>query len=98
MVDLDGHVEYSKTIAMKLDCSKAQLLVYPNPVIDILNVNITNLQGVMTAKLFDSNGRLIYTGKMTSGSNTINMSTCPKGMYLLQLIGNDQVQNIKITK
>jgi hypothetical protein len=98
MVDLDGHVEYSKTIAMKLDCSKAQLLVYPNPVIDILNVNITNLQGVMTAKLFDNNGKLIYTGKMMSGSNTINMSTCPKGMYLLQLIGNDGVQNMKIAK
>ena len=98
MVDLDGHFEYSKTLAMRVDCSKMQFSVYPNPVIDILNVNITNLQSVMTAKLFNSDGKLIYTGNMISGTNTINMSKFASGVYLLRLISADQVENLKIVK
>ena len=98
MVDIDGHSEYSKTIAMRLDCSKAQLFAYPNPVKDILNVNITNSQSLTTAKLFDNNGKLIFTGKLISGTNTINMGNFAKGIYLLQLVNNEQVQNLKIIK
>ncbi len=58
MVDIDGKFEYSKIIALKLDCSKSSTFVYPNPVTDILNVNITNSQNNLTiAKLFDSYGK-----------------------------------------
>ena len=98
MVDISGRLEYSKTIAMRLDCNKAQLFVYPNPVIDILNVNITNSQTLTTAKLFDNNGKLIYTGSMISGTNSINMLNLAKGIYLLQLVNNEGVQNLKIIK
>lgn len=99
MVDIDGKSNYSKTIAMKLDCSKSQLLVYPNPVFDVLNINITNSEDNSTrAKLFDANGRLIYSNNMISGTNTINMANLPKGIYLLQLINSTEVQNLKIIK
>ncbi|PWT94109.1 MAG: hypothetical protein C5B54_00530 [Acidobacteria bacterium] len=97
MVDLNGNFEYSKTLAMKMDCRKAQMFVYPNPVKDLLNVNITNSQGVI-AKMFDGNGKLIYTGNMISGSNTINMGKFAKGTYLLKLINTQEVQVLKILK
>src|SRR5262249_19800893 len=86
MVDIDGKSEYSKTIAMKLDCGKSLVFVYPNPVTDVLNVNITNSQDNNTrAKLFDAQGKLIYSNNLISGTNTINMVNLPKGIYLLQL-------------
>jgi hypothetical protein len=99
MVDIDGKSEFSKTIAMKLDCGNRQVFVYPNPVTDVLNINISNSQDNSTrAKLFDANGRLIYSNNMVSGTNTINMANLPKGIYLLQLINTTEVQNLKIIK
>jgi type IX secretion system substrate protein len=99
MVDVDGKFDYSKIVVMKINCNESQLTVYPNPVIDILNVNITTPQDeTTTGKLFDSEGRLVYSHTLISGTNTINMRNLPGGIYHLQLIGNTQVQHIKIIK
>ena len=99
MVDIDGKFEYSKTSAITLDCNKSQALVYPNPVKDVLNIKITNLQGnATTARLFDSHGKLIYNGRMIGSTNTINMISFARGIYLLKLISNTKTQNIKIVK
>jgi Secretion system C-terminal sorting domain len=99
MVDIDGKFEYSKTISLKVDCNNSEINVYPNPVTDILKINIRNTDGnTIIANLFDNNGKLIYSGKMVSGVSTINMAGFAKGIYLLRLKGNSEAQNIKIIK
>ena len=99
MMDKNGKFEYSKIIALKLNCNRSSLMVYPNPVTDILNINITNLQNDVTvASLFDTNGKLIYSGEMVSGTNMIDMTKFAKGVYLLKLKNNVETQNIKIIK
>lgn len=99
MVDIDGKFEYSKIIALKLDCNKRLITIYPNPVTDVLNVNITNGSNNKTiASLFDNNGKLVYSGNMISGTNTINMANFGKGIYLLKLRSDVETQNIKIIK
>ena len=98
MIDVDGKFEFSKIIAMKLDCSQSSVFVYPNPVTDILNVNITNSQNNVTADLFDQNGKRMYSGKLISGTNLIDMTKFAKGIYLLTLKNNTETKNIKIIK
>ncbi len=99
MKDLNGNFDYSKTIAMNLNCNKSEIVVYPNPVRDKLNVNITNARdNVTTAKLFDNTGKMVYSGKMISGTNMIDMTNFSKGIYLLTLKNRSEVQNIKIIK
>ena len=99
MTDNDGKFEYSKVMALKLACNQSTLLVYPNPVNDILNVNISNFQNdVTTARLFDFDGKLIYLGQMISGTNIIDMKKFAKGVYLLNLKNRAETQNIKIIK
>ena len=99
MTDADGKFEYSKIIAMKLDCNRSSVFVYPNPVTDILNVNITNASNnAVIANLFDHNGKLMYSGKMISGTNLVNMTKFAKGIYLLKLKSDTEIQNIKIMK
>ena len=99
MIDADGKFDYSKVVVMKISCNESQLTVYPNPVIDILNVNITTPDDeTTTGKLFDGAGRLIYSHTLVSGTNSISMRNLPGGVYLLQLISNKQVQHIKIVK
>ena len=99
MVNIDGSFEYSKVIAMKLNCDRSEIVVYPNPVTDILNINITNAQDNETqASLFDNAGRLVHTKNLISGTNTIDMTRFSKGVYLLTLKNNSGIQNIKIVK
>jgi len=84
---------------MKLNCNRSEIVVYPNPVTDILNINITNAQDNETeASLYDNAGKLIHTKHLISGTNTIDMTKFAKGVYLLTLKNNTEIQNIKIVK
>ena len=99
MVNIDGSFDYSKTIALKLNCSRSEIVVYPNPVTDLLNINVTNAQDNETeASLFDNSGKLVHRGKLISGTNTIDMSRFSKGIYLLTLKNSNEIQNIKIVR
>lgn len=99
MQNVDSKFEYSKIISLNLNCSQNNVFVYPNPVTNIPNINIANSQSVLKiASLFDSYGKLIYSGKLVSGTNSIDMSTFAKGIYWLSLKSNSETQTIKIIK
>ena len=99
MIDIDGKFEYSKVVTTKLDCVKSPFSVYPNPVTDILTINNSGPQNEdATVKLFDNNGRLIYSHRLLGGTNTINTHHLPNGIYLLQLNNGIEVQSLKIIK
>ena len=99
MVNIDGKIEYSKIISTNFSCVANRIAVYPNPVTDLLNINISNSENlVTTVKLFDSNGQLMYSAKMLNGSNKINMAKFAKGIYMLSISNASQKQNIKILK
>jgi len=99
MIDIDGSFSYSNTIALRLDCNKNLVLVYPNPVSDVLNVNVTNSNENSTnANLYDSDGRLVLAKKLLSGTNLIDMKKFPSGLYLLELNSNGEKQHFKIIK
>jgi len=93
----DGVAQANLTIEEDLMSSsesirKNTLLVYPNPVSDILNIN-----GTESAKteIFDLNGRLL----LSSFEMTINMSSLENGIYLARITDIlDKVQTKKIVK
>jgi len=95
----DGSFEFSDTKTVKVSCNKRPITVYPNPVNDILNIYITKLQDeATTASLFDTNGKLIYSGKLASGANLIDMKKFTKGIYLLRISNKFQLDYIKVVK
>jgi hypothetical protein len=99
MINIDGSFSYSSIIPLKLDCNMSSVLIYPNPVGDVLNVNITNANENSTnANLFDSDGRLLLAKKLMSGTNLIDMKKFPGGLYLLELNNNGVKQHFKIIK
>jgi hypothetical protein len=100
MTNSDGSFTYSSTIPLKLDCNKSLIVAYPNPVTDdILNVNVTNSnENATNANLFDSDGRLVYSNKLISGTNSIDMKKFPKGLYFLELNNKGEKQQFKIIK
>mgnify|MGYP000559902186 CR=1 FL=1 len=71
---------------------KAQVLVYPNPTVDVVHIDSKNLK---SAALYDMNGKKL----LESNKTEMNVSQLPKGVYVLRIAtADDQVVSKKIIK
>jgi len=67
------------------DLAREQILVYPNPVNDLLHVDNANI--INKYELYDIQGRLIKSENLTNqNSLTIDTYSLVKGVYMLNLI------------
>ncbi len=87
-------------IALVTDIHKTAILsqvsVYPNPVTDVLNVNLPpDLPTIMT--LNDGAGKLILTQNST-GPATVDMNELPTGLYYLQVSAGSEIKTYKLIK
>ena len=97
MMDIDSKVEYSRIIALDINCSKGTVLVYPNPTHDVININITGADKNGTkAILFNQSGQAVLNEKLQNGSNQINVNRLTPGIYQLKLVNNTGTENIKV--
>jgi hypothetical protein len=66
----------------------SSLLVYPNPADEFIfineNLNATHL------KIYNMLGKLIMEQKISASKNNINVSQLKNGMYIIQIIKNEQ--------
>lgn len=66
---------------------KKSISVFPNPVNTILTVKSTGKgDNIFEYRVFDPGMRLLANGKISSISESINMSWLPAGIYILELI------------
>lgn len=65
---------------------KKSFEVFPNPVNQILNINLTGYEGVSEIRLFDASGRQISSQRAAQQISQLNMSGLPKGLYLVRVI------------
>ncbi|MBL7723299.1 MAG: T9SS type A sorting domain-containing protein [Chitinophagaceae bacterium] len=100
MADIDGNFSYSKISVLNISCGKSTALVYPNPVNDVLNVNISksSASNVVTASLYDAAGRLMVRRQLANGTNSIDMRAMASGLYNLVLIQDGEVTTYKIKR
>jgi hypothetical protein len=86
---------YSNTIALKSNSSTEKRFAVSTLVQTEITVNATeNYQ----YSLSDANGRLLAKGIGLKGMNKINITQQPGGMYILQLLSNNQRQIERIIK
>lgn len=92
IIDKDGSYKYSTIL--KIDFTKKYLIsILPNPAQTY--IVISGADKFKQVQLIDMNGKLIKQfGK--SNNNRYDVSGLPKGIYLLQLINNDEKQVQKI--
>lgn len=84
MVDRNGRINYSQVIPVSGKCNEASVLVYPNPVSSgKLFVTATGFSQQATGVLKAADGRLVYSGKIVNGINTIQTVHTPAGLYIL---------------
>lgn len=93
-VDSNGPIDYSKILAVSLDDQHSVLRLYPNPVSDQLQIRFeTEHTGLIDIELSDISGKkwLTQAGNKTQTkyTQTLDVNTLPKGIYLVTIrLGN----------
>ncbi|UEG50174.1 T9SS type A sorting domain-containing protein [Ferruginibacter lapsinanis] len=91
----------SKVVSDFVTVNKNKQLVeiYPNPARNTVNVNLTGYEGASEIRLFDINGRQVLTKKTALINSQIDISTLPKGVYLVKIMnGKTTISSTKIVK
>ncbi|KAB1230727.1 BspA family leucine-rich repeat surface protein [Chryseobacterium viscerum] len=69
-------------------------LLYPNPAVD--DIHIEGLSDIKNYKIYDASGRLVKEGN--PNNEMINVSSLPKGNYMIQLIMKEKTVSSKFIK
>lgn len=77
----------------------SNLTTYPNPVIDVLNIDLTGVTGEGSLSILTLEGRVVQT-QSTSGNRiiTINLSHLSQGIYLCRYSNALEIRTVKIIK
>ena len=87
--DADGRFFNSQVVAIHLNKKDVQLLVFPNPAKEVLQVQTNGLTGQATLSITDAAGRQLYTRDilLQQGSNSmpVNIAQFSNGIYYIRL-------------
>jgi hypothetical protein len=95
MIDKDRTATYSKIARVDFD-KKYTVSVYPNPADDRLNLD--GVQNYRNIRIMDVSGKTVIEKNSLKTFETINISKLQKGIYIIKLTGDDDVQSIKFLK
>jgi Metallo-peptidase family M12B Reprolysin-like/Secretion system C-terminal sorting domain/Fibronectin type III domain/Bacterial pre-peptidase C-terminal domain len=62
------------------------LEVFPNPVQNMLNVDLKSNKGISEIQLFDINGTQVMSKRTSSVRSQMNLSILPAGIYLMKVV------------
>lgn len=79
--------------------NKPSMKAYPNPVHDILNVNILDADGASEIRIFDVNGRQVMTQRTGTKKTQLDLSGLTSGLYMLKVMNGEKIiSSTKIVK
>lgn len=92
--------EISEVTGINNHSIKIELNAYPNPTTDFLILNVGNAElSNLNFQLYDLNGKIIESKKISSTTETINMESLPAAIYFLKVVSdNKEVKAFKIIK
>ncbi|HSR40234.1 MAG TPA: T9SS type A sorting domain-containing protein, partial [Phnomibacter sp.] len=96
--DVDGKIIYSSVVMLNALGTQTGVHVYPNPVRQNGNVNISGA-GISPSniQLRDANGRLLRSATMSTGMYTLSTTGLPAGVYYVQVQSAQGLSTRKIT-
>lgn len=84
--------------ALENPVESANILVFPNPAKNILNIETSDLSALQSVQLFNKFGQVVYSQKTPGISEVIHLSelSLESGVYFLKLQGKDFTKVIKV--
>ena len=92
--------DYGMLTFVESPVSGANVIAFPNPVINNLNISFGESKGVYLVKVFDAIGNLISAESVSANGNsthTMPFSVYPSGIYLLQIINSQSFSKTSYT-
>ncbi len=80
-IGIDGNLSISDNLAQNI-------IMYPNPANDLLNIDITNNDEVYTYSIFNILGQIIRKGLIYNGANSISLNNIVTGIYFVKIEDN----------
>lgn len=74
------------------------ITLHPNPVKDILNLNIANASGSYRVFVTDLTGRDVKSFELNSNTRSIDVADLQPGQYIIKAINNDKVFSSRFMK
>ena len=82
------------TLSVTLGISENKLLsfeMYPNPVSDVLNIQLPSGTDKAEVGVYDYTGRLVSTKTISSNDSTLDVQNISKGIYILRVTTNTKI-------
>ena len=82
------------TLSVTLGISENKLLsfeMYPNPVSDVLNIQLPPVTDKAEVGVYDYTGRLVSTKTISSNDSTLDVQNISKGIYILRVTTNTKI-------
>lgn len=78
----------------------ATIKVYPNPVVDILSINLDTFEGQAEARVYNNIGQLVKTVMLNTPNIKMNLNYLQSGIYLFNLhfSEHNRIKSFKIIK
>ncbi len=84
-------IEEGSTLSVNNTNNLKDFKIYPNPVQDIINIQLHNGQELKQVNIYNISGRHVYTGSRSQ----IDVSRLPSGMYLLEITTKTDARPVK---
>lgn len=76
-----------------------KVAVFPNPVNNVVNIDLTGYKGKSEVSIFDVNGRVVLRREMSTVKTQFDISALPAGVYIIRIKnGAKEVNMTKIIK
>ncbi len=82
------------TLSVTLGISENKLLsfeMYPNPVSDVLNIQLPTGTDKAEVGVYDYTGRLVSTKTISSNDSTLDVQNISKGIYIIRVATNSKI-------
>ena len=80
-----------------LNTPVVQMMVYPNPVKDLLTLQVEHPEGFVYS-LYDLRGRMLGTGKVLDERMEIDFTAFSPAIYILKVTNNEEARLFQIVK
>ena len=89
-------VDILNTVDVNL-LNNENILAYPNPVSNILNIEISNISPENSISVYDVSGKKVFSSGLKSSVNKLDFSNLKPGVYLYQIFsGTTLLKNDKL--
>lgn len=96
--ELMNNLFNNKSSNIKINNYVDDIKFYPNPVEDVLYLNIPSFTNNVFISIYNTSGICVFKATYSSKNNYINLKHLPKGMYLLKIEIDNLTKHYKFVK